>query len=124
MQKKHLALALLVTLVWGLNFPITKLGLRAIDPFVLTGMRFALAALPLVLFIQRPGVKFRYVAAYGIIFGLGMWGVINYGIQAGVSPGIASLLIQCSVFFYAGLGLPVVQGKKSAAHNGSAPSWH
>ena len=104
MQKKHLALALLVTLVWGLNFPITKLGLRAIDPFVLTGMRFALAALPLVLFIQRPSVKFRYVAAYGIIFGLGMWGVINYGIQAGVSPGIASLLIQCSVFFTLGWG--------------------
>ncbi len=24
MQKKHLALALLVTLVWGLNFPITS----------------------------------------------------------------------------------------------------
>ena len=46
MQKKHLVLAVLVTLVWGVNFPLTKLGLRAIDPFVLTGIRFALAALP------------------------------------------------------------------------------
>ncbi|NVZ18551.1 EamA family transporter [Pseudomonas costantinii] len=99
MLKKHLTLALLVTLVWGLNFPITKLGLRSIDPFVLTGIRFALAALPLVFFIRRPTVKFRYVAAYGVIFGLGMWGVINYGIRVGVSPGIASLIIQLSVFF-------------------------
>ena len=105
MQKKHLALALPVTLVWGLNFPITKLGLRGIDPFVLTGIRFALAALPLVFFIRRPAVHFGYVAAYGVIFGLGMWGVINYGIQVGVSPGIASLIIQLSVFFTLGWGV-------------------
>ncbi len=104
MQKKHLVLAILVTLVWGVNFPITKLGLRSIDPFVLTGIRFALAAIPLVFFIKRPAIKFGYVAAYGFIFGLGMWGVINYGIQVGVSPGIASLIIQLSVFFTMGWG--------------------
>ncbi|WP_064615638.1 EamA family transporter [Pseudomonas sp. GR 6-02] len=104
MQKKHLVLAILVTLVWGVNFPITKLGLRSIDPFVLTGIRFALAAIPLVFFIKRPAIKFSYVVAYGFIFGLGMWGVINYGIQVGVSPGIASLIIQLSVFFTMGWG--------------------
>ncbi|KTB58696.1 MULTISPECIES: EamA family transporter [Pseudomonas] len=111
MHKKHLALALLVTLAWGLNFPITKLGLRAVDPFVLTGLRFALAALPWVLFIKRPAVPFAYVAAYGVIFGLGMWGVINYGIQLGVSPGIASLLIQLSVFFTLGWGCVLFKEK-------------
>jgi O-acetylserine/cysteine efflux transporter len=104
MQKKHLLLAIIVTLIWGVNFPITKLGLHGIDPFLLTGIRFALAAFPLVMFIRRPAVKFRYVAAYGLIFGLGMWGVINYGIQVGVSPGIASLVIQLSVFFTMGWG--------------------
>lgn len=111
MQKKHLVLAVLVTLVWGVNFPLTKLGLRAIDPFVLTGIRFALAALPLVFFIKRPAVRFHYVAAYGLIFGLGMWGVINYGIQVGVSPGIASLIIQLSVFFSMGWGYVLFQEK-------------
>lgn len=111
MLKKHLSLAVLVTLVWGVNFPITKLGLRAIDPFVLTGIRFALAALPLVFFIKRPAVKFSYVVAYGIIFGLGMWGVINYGIQVGVSPGIASLIIQLSVFFTMGWGFLLFKEK-------------
>lgn len=111
MLKKHLSLAVLVTLVWGVNFPITKLGLRAIDPFVLTGIRFALAALPLVFFIKRPAVKFKYVAAYGFIFGLGMWGVINYGIQVGVSPGIASLIIQLSVFFTMGWGFVLFKEK-------------
>ncbi|MFC6690390.1 EamA family transporter [Pseudomonas lini] len=108
-------LAILVTLVWGVNFPITKLGLRSIDPFVLTGIRFALAAIPLVFFIKRPAIKFSYVAAYGFIFGLGMWGVINYGIQVGVSPGIASLIIQLSVFFTMGWGALLFKEKLRGA---------
>jgi O-acetylserine/cysteine efflux transporter len=99
MEKKHLALALLVTFIWGINFPITKIGLNSIDPFVLTGIRFMLAAIPLVFLIRRPSVHFGYVAAYGLIFGVGMWGAINYGIAAGVAPGIASLIIQLSAFF-------------------------
>ncbi|MFB3304684.1 EamA family transporter [Pseudomonas sp. AMR01] len=111
MLNKHVALAIAVTLVWGLNFPITKLGLHSIDPLVLTGIRFALAALPLVFFIKRPAVRFRYVAAYGVIFGLGMWGAINCGIQLGVSPGIASLIIQLSVFFTLGWGCAVFNEK-------------
>mgnify|MGYP002758445348 CR=1 FL=1 len=49
MQNKHLALAIAVTAMWGLNFPITKLGLAAIDPLLLTALRFTLAALPLSL---------------------------------------------------------------------------
>jgi len=99
MQRKHLALAILVTFVWGINFPITKIGLDSVDPFVLTGIRFALAAIPLVFFVRRPTVHFSFVIAYGIIFGVGMWGAINYGIAAGVAPGIASLIIQLSAFF-------------------------
>ncbi|MGO3712403.1 EamA family transporter [Alcaligenes aquatilis] len=104
MQKKHLILAILVTLVWGVNFPITKLGLLSMEPFLLTGIRFTLAALPLVFFIPRPNISFRYVVIYGFIFGLGMWGIINYGIEVGVHPGVASLLIQLSAFFTMGWG--------------------
>jgi O-acetylserine/cysteine efflux transporter len=82
---------------------------------VLTGIRFALAAIPLVFFIKRPAIKFSYVAAYGFIFGLGMWGVINYGIQVGVSPGIASLIIQLSVFFTMGWGALLFKEKLRGA---------
>ncbi len=104
MNKKHILLALLVTFVWGVNFPLTDIGLQSVDPFVLTGVRFLLAALPWVFFVRRPSVPFRYVVAYGLIFGIGMWGVINYGIRIGVSPGIASLIIQFSAFFTMGWG--------------------
>lgn len=105
MQKKHLVLAVLVTAVWGLNFPVTKLGLADIDPLLLTALRFALAALPWVFFVERPRVAVRWLAAYGLIFGVAMWALINQGIAWGVPPGTASLLIQFSAFFTLGWGV-------------------
>jgi len=105
MQKKHLLLAVLVTVVWGLNFPITKLGLSHIDPLLLTALRFTLAALPWVFFIRRPQVAMSWIAAYGMIFGVAMWGLINFGISLGVPPGTAALLIQTSAFFTLGWGV-------------------
>lgn len=105
MQKKHLMLAVLVTAVWGLNFPITKLGLATIDPLLLTALRFTLAALPWVFFIKRPSIAIGWLAAYGLIFGVAMWALINLGIDQGVPPGTAALLIQFSAFFTLGWGV-------------------
>ncbi|SMQ23138.1 O-acetylserine/cysteine efflux transporter [Pseudomonas helmanticensis] len=105
MHKKHLLLAIMVTAVWGLNFPVTKLGLVDIDALLLTALRFALAALPWVFFVERPRIAFRWLAAYGLIFGVAMWALINQGIAWGVPPGTASLLIQCSAFFTLGWGV-------------------
>ena len=105
MQKKHLTLAVLVTAIWGLNFPVTKLGLAAIDPLLLTALRFTLAALPWVFFVKRPPIAIKWLAAYGLIFGVGMWALINLGIEWGVPPGTAALLIQFSAFFTMGWGV-------------------
>ncbi|MQU04908.1 EamA family transporter [Pseudomonas helleri] len=105
MQNKHLALAIAVTAMWGLNFPITKLGLAAIDPLLLTALRFTLAALPWVFFIKRPPIALKWLAAYGLIFGVAMWALINLGIEMGVPPGTAALLIQFSAFFTLGWGV-------------------
>lgn len=107
MQKKHLLLAVLVTAVWGINFPMTKLGLADIDPLLLTALRFTLAALPWVFFVRRPPVALHWLAAYGLIFGVAMWALINQGIALGVPPGSASLLIQFSAFFTLGWGVLV-----------------
>ncbi|WP_256079586.1 EamA family transporter [Massilia sp. YIM B04103] len=105
MQRKHLILAVLVTAVWGLNFPITKLGLAHIDPLLLTAIRFTLAALPWIFFVKRPRVALKWLAIYGLIFGVAMWALINIGITLGVPPGSAALLIQFSAFFTLGWGV-------------------
>lgn len=105
MRRKHMILAVLVTAIWGLNFPITKLGLARIDPLLLTAIRFSFTAFPLVFFIKRPQVAMHWLVAYGLIFGVAMWALINLGISMGVPPGSAALLIQFSAFFTLGWGV-------------------
>ena len=104
MKPKHLLLAILITAIWGFNFSVIKLGLATVDPFILAGIRFMLCALPAIFFIRRPEVPWRYLIAYGMVFGIGLWGVVNLGIKTGLSAGIASLVLQFSAFFTLVLG--------------------
>jgi O-acetylserine/cysteine efflux transporter len=103
-KAKDLFLAILVTAIWGANFSVIKLGLTSVDPFILAGLRFTLCAVPAVFFVRRPNVSIGYLASYGLLFGVGLWGVVNLGIQAGLSAGIASLVLQFSAFFTILLG--------------------
>ncbi|MBI6854863.1 EamA family transporter [Pseudomonas cichorii] len=104
MKLHHLLLAILITAIWGLNFSVIKLGLTSVDPFILAGLRFTLCALPAIFFIPKPDVAWRYIISYGLIFGIGLWGVVNLGIKSGLSAGIASLVLQFSAFFTILLG--------------------
>ncbi|MBJ9977527.1 EamA family transporter [Pseudomonas sp. S75] len=107
MKPLHVVLALLVTAIWGINFSVIKLGLATVDPFILAGIRFSLCALPAIVFVGKPNVPWRYLIGYGLVFGIGLWGVVNLGIKAGLSPGIASLVLQFSAFFTLLLGAVV-----------------
>lgn len=104
MKPLHVALAVLITAIWGMNFSVIKLGLATVDPFILAGIRFSLCALPAIFFIRKPDVAWRYIVGYGLVFGIGLWGVVNLGIKLGLSAGIASLVLQFSAFFTIVLG--------------------
>lgn len=97
-------IALLITAIWGVNFSIIKLGLITVDPLILAGIRFTLCALPAVFFIKKPDTSWRYIICYGLLFGIGLWGIVNLGIKAGISAGIASLVLQFGAFFTMVLG--------------------
>lgn len=99
MRPRHLLLGILVTLIWGSNFSVIEVGLRALDPFVLTTLRFVFTALPLIFFVRRPeGVPLLAMAAYGVLFGAGLWGVVNIAMAHGMSPGLSSLVLQFAAF--------------------------
>lgn len=104
MKARHLLLAIAITAIWGANFSVIKLGLTSVDPFILAGIRFTLCALPAIFFVPKPDVPWRYIMGYGLVFGIGLWGVVNLGIQSGLSAGIASLVLQFSAFFTILLG--------------------
>lgn len=91
--------ALLVTCIWGLNFSLIKYCLNYFDPYTLTGLRFLLCVLPLIFLLPKPDVPMKWVVGYGLLFGIGTWGMVNLGVQLGISPGIASVVLQSSALF-------------------------
>lgn len=98
MPLSHILLALAVVAVWGTNFVVIKGALTELPPLLLATMRFALSALPWLLFIKRPAVAWRYLIRYGVFIGF-MFGLLFLAMRADVSPGLASLLMQAQVFF-------------------------
>ncbi|WOD06252.1 EamA family transporter [Marinomonas sp. GJ51-6] len=97
MKLRDLGLLFALMALWGFNFSVIKLGVNTIDPLVLTALRFSFAVFPLVFFIKKPDVQWRYLIAYGLSFGVGVWGMTTLSISAGLSAGMASLLLDMSV---------------------------
>ncbi|MBX3620848.1 MAG: EamA family transporter [Rhizobacter sp.] len=96
---RHLALALAVVAVWGSNFVVIKAALAHLPPLLFAALRFALAFFPAVLLLPRPPVSWRNLAAYGVLIGVGQFGVLYLAMKGNISPGLASLVIQTQVFF-------------------------
>ncbi|WP_406066025.1 EamA family transporter [Micromonospora sp. NBC_00860] len=94
MKASHRLLALLVAAIWGVNFVAIELGLRDLPPLVLTALRFIAAAVPLVFLVPRPSARLRYVVAYGLVLGVLKFGALFTALAAGMSAGMASLVLQ------------------------------
>lgn len=105
MPISHCLLILAVVFVWGTNFVVIKLGLAELPPFLFATLRFALSALPWLLWIKRPAVPWRSLAAFGVLLGAGQFGLLFLAMRSDISPGLASLVVQMQVFFTIGLSM-------------------
>ncbi len=92
-------LALVVAVAWGLNFPATAIALEHWPPFLLAAVRFALLAIPTILFVPRPAVRFRWIVLVGATLGVLQFAFLYLGMAAGMPTGLASLVIQASAPF-------------------------
>lgn len=99
MRLQHQLLALLVTFIWGTNFVFIEIGLRELPPFLFAGLRFLLAAVPLVFILPKPKASWIQLASYGFLIGFGQFGLLFWSMQDNITPGLASLVIQIQVFF-------------------------
>jgi O-acetylserine/cysteine efflux transporter len=94
---RHRALAVLVAVVWGVNFVVIDAGLAGVPPLLLVAVRFTLVALPLVAVVPRPDAPWRTVVAVGAFMSLGQFSLLYLGIHLGMPPGLASLVLQAQV---------------------------
>lgn len=102
---RHFLLALAVVAVWGTNFVVIKLALGQMPPLLFATLRFAVVVLPMVFFLPRPAVPWRNLAGYGLLIGVGQFGLLFVAMNGHISPGLASLVIQTQVFFTIGLAM-------------------
>ena len=107
----HLILALLVTLVWGSNFVVIHIGLEHFPPILFAALRFFFVFFPLCFFLKRPNVPLKDIALYGILVGGGQFGLLFSAMKLGLSPGLASLIMQVQVFFTIGLAMIIANEK-------------
>ena len=116
MSRKDGLLALLVVVVWGLNFVVIKVGLHNMPPLMLAGLRFLLVAFPAIFFVARPKIPFRLLLGYGLTISFGQFAFLFCAINFGMPAGLASLVLQAQAFFTIILGALVfgerLQGKQ------------
>ncbi len=97
-------LALTVILLWGLNFLAIRVGLDHLPPFFFAALRFAVIAVPVLLFIPRPAVRIRWILLYGTGFGMLQFAFLFTAMRVGMPTGLASLVLQSSAPFTVLLG--------------------
>jgi len=89
----HTVAALLIVVMWGLNFTVIRFGLDEYAPFTFATWRFVLCALPIA-FVARPAISWRTLAGIGgFMFG-GQFVFLFFAMQAGLPPGLTSVLVQ------------------------------
>ena len=99
MSIAHVLQALLVVLVWGVNFVVIRWGLNEVPPFLLAAARFSLVVFPAIFFIKKPNVPWRWLIAYGWFNSFGQFALLFWAMKVGMPAGLASVVHQAQVFF-------------------------
>jgi len=97
MSPIHLLLAIIVTLIWGINFTFIAWSLESFPPLMLSAMRFFFTAIPLVLFIKPPKFN-RTLLTYAVGTFVLQYAFVFTAMHLGASAGLTALLLQLQIF--------------------------
>jgi len=95
----HIFLALLVMIIWGVNFVTIKIALQQLTPLWLCFFRFLLASLPAVFFVKKPKLSLKKITLYASFMFVGQFSLLFFSIKLGMPAGLAALLLQLQAFF-------------------------
>lgn len=108
MSPTHRALAAMVVLIWASNFVVMKWGLDRLPPLAICAWRFALSFFPASLFVRPPKRRWMLLPSFGVLTGLGQFGLLCIAMKSQISPGLASVVVQTQAFFNIGLAALVL----------------
>ncbi|MVU79588.1 EamA family transporter [Nocardia sp. ET3-3] len=104
MTNRDRLIGLAVVVLWGLNFLAIHIGLEHFPPFFFAGLRFVVIAIPVLLFVPRPRVPWKWLLLYGLGFGILQFAFLFTAMRAGMPTGLSSLVLQSSAPFTVLLG--------------------
>lgn len=99
----HLITALIVIVLWGMNFVVIKIGLKGIPPLLLAALRFTFVAFPAIFFLAKPKVELKWLVIYATTISFAQFAFLFSAIAVGMPAGLASLVLQAQAFFTVGL---------------------
>lgn len=97
MKPLDIALATLVSFLWGIGFVLTRIALDEMSSTLLTLLRFAIAALP-CFFLARPRLPLRVLAGLSFLI-LCQFLTQTYGMAHGVPAGLTAVIVQSQALF-------------------------
>ena len=109
MKPIHIFQALIVVLVWGVNFVVIRWGLNEVPPFLLASLRFICAFLPAAFFIRKPNLPWTWLIGYGLLNSFAQFAFLFWAMRVGMPAGLASVVHQSQVFFTLILSVLILQ---------------
>jgi len=97
--RRDVGLAALVIAIWGVNFVAANIAMESLPPLLMAACRFAMVALPAVLFVPRPQMGVVPVLLSGLTMGALQFGLLYTGMMLGMPAGLASLVLQVQTLF-------------------------
>jgi O-acetylserine/cysteine efflux transporter len=98
MKPADICLAILVAVIWGSAFVLSRIALDELSPELMTALRFTIAALP-CLILPRPKVSWPTLVAISFTLFLGQFLAQSYAIARGVPVGLTSVIVQSQALF-------------------------
>ena len=99
MSFKDTLLGLLIIILWGINFVVISWGLDGLPPLLMGGLRFALVFSVGFLFVKKPSIPLKWMAAYALIISFAQFGFLFSAMSLGMPAGLASLVLQSQALF-------------------------
>ena len=101
MKPADVCIAVLVAVIWGSAFVLSRIALDELSPTLMTALRFTIAAVP-CLVVPRPNVSWPVLVAISFTLFLGQFLTQAYGIAHGVPVGLTSVIVQSQALFTIG----------------------
>jgi O-acetylserine/cysteine efflux transporter len=98
MKAAHIALAVLVAVIWGVAFVVSKMGLESFTPPQLTALRFIVAGVA-AFWLPRPAISWTSLVLIGLTVFTGQFLLQFFGIANGMPAGLTAVVVQTQALF-------------------------